>query len=125
MGVKVNDADGSVLAVDGAEKGECNGVVTSKRNQTRKCLALLRWARLVGVCVGRAAQEEVVALLDLLECVGVVIPNPNNQLSFPMLYIRLRLRCNRNVTAVNNLGPGVERVRLEWDVVAATKSNPA
>jgi hypothetical protein len=41
MGVKVDHADGTVLAVDGAEEGEGNGVVTSESNQTRKCLALL------------------------------------------------------------------------------------
>jgi hypothetical protein len=79
MGVKVDDADGSVLAVYGTEERKCDGMVTSERNQTRKCLALLRWTRLIGVCVGGAAQEEVVALLDLLECVGVVIPDLGNQ----------------------------------------------
>lgn len=34
---------------------------------------MLRGAGLVGVGVGCAAQEEVVALLDLLEGIGVVV----------------------------------------------------
>ena len=76
MGVEVDDADGSVFTVYGAEEREGNGVVTPEGNQTRKCLALLRWAGLVTMCEWSAAQEEVVALLDLLERVVVVIPNP-------------------------------------------------
>jgi hypothetical protein len=34
------------------------------------------------------------------------------------------LRGNRDVAAVDDLRPGVERVRFERDVVSATKSNP-
>jgi hypothetical protein len=74
MGVEVDDRDGTVFAVDGAEEGECDGMVTSQSDQTRQCLAHLRRARLVGMCVWSAAQEQVVALLDLLERIGVVVP---------------------------------------------------
>jgi hypothetical protein len=67
-----------------------------------------------------------VALLDLLERIGVVVPV---NISVPNLKISeivpVYLRGNGNVTAVNNLSPGVERIRGEWHVVAATKSNPA
>jgi hypothetical protein len=87
MGVKVDDGDGSVLAVYGAEKRERDGMVTSERNQTRKCLALLRWTGLVGVCVWCAAQEEVVALLDLLQRIGVVIPDEQSALISKTVYL--------------------------------------
>jgi hypothetical protein len=35
------------------------------------------------------------------------------------------LRSDRDVTAVNNLGPGIEWVRRKRDIVSATKSDSA
>jgi len=41
MAVKVDDGDGAVFSVDGTEKGECDGVVSSESDQTRERLACL------------------------------------------------------------------------------------
>jgi hypothetical protein len=57
MGVEMDDRDRTVFAVDGAEEGECDGMVTSEGDQAGKCLALLRGTGLVGMCVWSAAQE--------------------------------------------------------------------
>jgi len=110
MAVKVDDGDGAVFAVDGAEEGESDGVVTSKGDHTRECFAMLRRTGLVGVGVGSAAQEEVVALLDLLERVRIVVPEHHHLISTFMSKFqnhrnRNNLRGNRNVTAVNDLCP--------------------
>jgi hypothetical protein len=42
---------------------------------------------------------------------------------FAKTYCIENLRRNWDVATVNDLSPGVERVRLEWDVVSATKSD--
>lgn len=84
MAVKVDDSNGSVFAVDGAEEGKGDSVVTSESDHTGECLAVLGRTRLVGVGVGSAAQEQVVALLNLLEGIGIVIPkSPINQYACP------------------------------------------
>jgi len=41
MAVKVDDSDGAVFSVDGTEKGEGDGVVSSESDQTRERLACL------------------------------------------------------------------------------------
>ena len=40
MAVKVNDGDGTVLAVHRAEKRKCDSMVTSERDHARKGLAM-------------------------------------------------------------------------------------
>ena len=73
VAVEVNDTDRTVVAIDGAEKRKCDCVVTSESDKTRQCLTLLGRAGLIGVGVWCAAQEEVVALLDLLERKCIVV----------------------------------------------------
>lgn len=73
VAVKVDDGYGTVFAVDGAQQGESDGVVTSQGDHTGKCFAVLRGTGLVGVGVGCPAQKEVVALLDLLKGIGIVV----------------------------------------------------
>jgi len=41
MAVKVDDGDGTVFTVDGTEERECDGMVASEGDQTRKCGTLL------------------------------------------------------------------------------------
>jgi hypothetical protein len=107
MAVEVNDAHRTVVTVDGAEEGKGDGVVTSKSDQTRQCLALLRRTRLVGMGVRCAAQKEVVAFFDLLERIRVVI------------------RSDWDVSTINDLSPRIERVRLQWDIVSAIEIEAA
>jgi len=54
MGVKVNHSDRAVLAVHGTKKRKGDCVVTTKGNDTRKSLTLLRRAYSLGVGVRRA-----------------------------------------------------------------------
>jgi hypothetical protein len=74
MAVEVDDTDWAVLAetlisismvismglaalpVDRAQQRKCNRVVTSKRDQAGKRLALLRWSRLISIGVWSSAQ---------------------------------------------------------------------
>ena len=63
----------------------------------------------------------MVALLDLLEGVGIVVSSP---LAFHILSATLTGACLRghgDVAAVEDLRPAVEGVGLERDVVAATE----
>lgn len=94
MGVEVDHANGAVGAVDGAQQGQGDGVVAAEGDDTRQGLAVLGRAGLVGVGLGLAAQDGVVAFLDLVEGVGVVV------------------RGDGDVAAVEDSGPRVEGVGL-------------
>jgi len=74
MAIKVNDRDGPVSAVDGPQQGKGDGVVAAQGDDARERLALQRGALLVGVRLGRAGEDAVVAFLDLVEGKGVVVP---------------------------------------------------
>ena len=73
MAVKVDDSYGAILAVYRAKKRKRNGVVASERDHAGKCFAVFRWTRLVSMRVGSPAQQEVVALLDLLKSICIII----------------------------------------------------
>ena len=73
VGVEVDDADGAVGFVDGAQEREGDGVVAAEGDDAGEGLALFGDAFLVGVGVGGAHEEGVVAVLDLLDRVGVVV----------------------------------------------------
>lgn len=105
MGVEVNDGDRAVFLVHRAEERKSDGVVTTKGDDARKCLALLGGTKSLGVGVGSAGKDGVVAFLNLLEGVGVVVGRDGD------------------VTAIDDPGPGVERVGLQWDVVSAAEAH--
>ena len=87
---------------------------------------MFRGPGLVGVGVGGAGKEQVVTLFDLLEGVGVVVSDIHTSVFHVQETAAVyneNLRGNGNVTAVDYFGPGIEWVRFEWDVVAATKSH--
>ena len=69
----MNDADGAIGFIYGAEQRECDCMVTAQSDDTGKGFAFSGRAEFV--CVGlRAAHEELVmAVFDLLDGVGVVI----------------------------------------------------
>lgn len=105
MAVKVDNTDGTVVAVDGTEKRESNGVVTSESDQARQCGSLLGWAGLVGMSVWCAAKEKVVAFLNLLERKRVVVPRIWSVLSFLIAVTSQCLRSDWDVSAINDLCP--------------------
>lgn len=124
VAVKVDDGDGPVGALDGPQQGQGDGVVAAEGDDAGERLALDGGAALVGVGRGRAREDAVVAILDLLERPGVVVPwgllvgeAGNGGLNWT------GLRGHRDVTAVEHGGPAVEGVRLERDVVATTDSS--
>lgn len=41
VGVKVDDADGSIGSVDGSEKWQSDGMIATKRYDSRQCFALM------------------------------------------------------------------------------------
>lgn len=93
MGVKVDDRDGSVCFVHGAQKRQRDSVVSTEGNDARKCLAVFAGASHVCVCGGLAHEDAVVALFDLLESPLVVVT------------------CHGDITTVDDSGPAIERVR--------------
>lgn len=125
MAVKVNDTDGSVVAVDGAQQRKSDSVVTTKSDQARQSSSLLGWARLVSMGVGRTTQEKVVALLNLLERKSVVVTVVLSVFLSFIAEIDLYSRGDWNISTVNDLCPRVEWVCFQWNIVSATKSNPA
>jgi hypothetical protein len=74
MAVEVNHGYGPVGAVNGLQQGEGDGVVAAERDDSGQGLAVLGGTLLV--CVGRRRSREdaEVALLDLVESPGVVVP---------------------------------------------------
>ena len=73
VGVEVDDADGSVGFGDGAEEGQCDGVISAEGYDAGEGLFVLGGADLVRIR-GRCAHEEaVVPFFDLLDCVGIVV----------------------------------------------------
>ncbi len=74
MAVKVNDSDGAVGTVDGSQQGKSDGVVATQGDDARQGLALDGRAPLVGVRRGGAREDAEMALLDLLQSPGVVVP---------------------------------------------------
>lgn len=125
MAVEVDDTDWPVIAVDGTEQRESDGVVTSKSDQARQCSSLLGRSRFLSMGVRCAAQQEVMAFLNLLERKGVIVSVVTSVLFFVATVHPQHSRSNWNISTVDDLGPRVERVCLQWDVVSATKSNPA
>jgi len=121
MAVKVDDGDRTVGLVHAAEQGQRDGVVSAKGNDTGQGLALGRRSDLLRVGGRLTHENAVVALFDLLDGIGVVVPGracqlPDSCFCKPMLS---NSRCHRDVTAVKNRSPAVERVGLERNVVAA------
>ena len=73
VGVEVDDCDWAVGFVHAAEERKGDGVVTTKGDDTRKGLALGRWAWVEGVGRWLAHEDAVVAFFDLLDGKGVVV----------------------------------------------------
>ena len=99
----MDDGYGPVGTVDGPQQREGYRVVSAEGDDAGQRLATL-CGTLLGRGRGRGPREDaVVAVLDLLQRVGIVV------------------RGDRNVAAVQNGRPAVERVRVERYVVAATE----
>lgn len=105
VGVEVDDADGAVGAVHASQEREGDGVVASEGDDSRECLSILARPFLFRVRSRRAAQDGIVAFLNLFEGVGVVVGGDGD------------------VAAVDHRGPAVEGVRLERDVVPAAETD--
>lgn len=124
MAIEVDDSDWSVSLVDTAQQRQCNSVVTSKRNYTWEGLACTRWAHTVGIGIGLAHQQAVMALLNLLDGPGIVVsvtcqfPQSPTTLSTH----RFNLRSNWDITTVQNLQLIAERVCLQRHIVTTAES---
>lgn len=103
MTIKMNHCHRSVCLVDAPQQGESNGVVTAHGNDARQRLTSTREPQLVSVCEWLAHENAVVSLLDLLNSPGVIV------------------RRHGDIATVHDTELASERVRLERDVVAATR----
>lgn len=65
------------------------------------------------------------AFFDLLKGVGIVISKNISNTFFSTLGPEDFLRGNRDISTIDDLCPGVERVRLERDIVSTTKTQLA
>ena len=73
MRVKVDDGDGTISTVDGAEEGESDGVVTSEGDDSWEGFAVLGWSFLLRVGGRFAGEDCVVAFFDLVKGPGVIV----------------------------------------------------
>jgi hypothetical protein len=123
MTVEVDDSDWAVCLVDTAQQRQRNGMVTSKGNDTWKCLASPRDTGIAGAGIGLAHQQAVMALLDLLDSPGIVESVKrqfrNNQQPYLPQGI---LRSNWDITTIQNSQLIAERVRLQRHIVTTTES---
>ena len=71
--VEVDDANGTIGFVDGAQERERDGVVAAEGYDAGQGLFVFGGANLFCICGGCAHEEAVVAFFDLLDCVGVVV----------------------------------------------------
>uniref|UniRef100_A0A1Y1M106 Uncharacterized protein n=1 Tax=Photinus pyralis TaxID=7054 RepID=A0A1Y1M106_PHOPY len=101
MTIEVNHRDGPIGAVDGPQKRQGDGMVSAKGDDTGQSPPLDCRASFISVCGGGSGQDLKMSFLNLLESPCVVV------------------RCDWNITAVEDSGPAVERICFEWDVVAA------
>lgn len=141
MRIEVDDGDGAVGAVDGAEEGERDGVVAAEGDDAGEGLAVLCWAFLVGIG-GRGSREDgVVAFFDLGEGPGVVVSvrykSPVSQFllhrskqartlfnaDFGMSGTKkVDLRSHRDISTIQHCRPAVERVRSQWHVISTAEA---
>lgn len=73
MTVEMNDRHWPIGPVNTPQQRQCDGMVTTKGNNTGKGLASARKAQFIRVGVRLAHQDTVVSLLNLLDCPGIVI----------------------------------------------------
>ena len=128
VGVEVDDADGAVGFVDGAQEGERDGVVAAQGYDAGEGLPVLSGTDLLCVRGGRAHEEAVVAIFDLLDCVGVVVAGEGGYVRAGSIVVRSfggsrDVRCNRYISTIDHRCPTVERVGVEGHVVAAAESH--
>lgn len=102
MAVKVDDRHRPVSTVDGSKQWQGDGVVSAERDDARQGPSVLRGPLLVRRGCRGPRENAVVAILDLLKSIGVVV------------------RGNGNISTVNDRGPAVERVCVEWHVITTT-----
>ena len=105
VAVEVDDRDGTVGGRHASQQGKGDGVVAAQGDDSRQRFAFFRGTGEVSAGGRRSGEELIVAQFDLFESVGVVVG------------------CHGYVAAVEYGGPGVERVGIEGDVVAAAEAN--
>ncbi len=71
--VEMNNTNWAVRFVDGAEEGQRDGVVAAEGDDAWECFLSEGGAGEGGGGHGCSHQEGIVAIFDLLDCVGVVV----------------------------------------------------
>ena len=74
MAVKVDDSNRSIGSGYTSEKWESDSVVTTQCDNSGQCLTLFGWTLLTCIGCRYTFQDAVVALFNLLNGVGVVVP---------------------------------------------------
>jgi hypothetical protein len=73
VAIKVDHGHWPVGTIDRAKQRECDGVITSKSNDTWQCLPLQSRTLLVSVGGRRSAKKVIVSVFDLLEGIRVIV----------------------------------------------------
>lgn len=127
MTVEMNHADGTVFTVYAPQKRQSDGVITTQSDHAGKSLASLRIAFRLGIRMRRTRQDRIVALFHLLDGIRIVVPAARDRCISEQRRWLCRKdnpsRSHGDIPTVNDLGPVVEGVRIEGDVVAAAETN--
>ena len=107
VGVEMDYGNGTVRVGDAAEQRQGDGVVAPKRDNSREGLAGLGVPAYVGIRLGLARKEGIVACFDLFEGVCIVVGG------------------HGDVSAIEHGGPAIEGIRVKGYIVAATDPQSA
>lgn len=106
VAVKMDDRNGTVRLVYAAEQGQCDGMVSSQRDNSRQYLPVDGHSGLFCVGVGFPHKKRVMALLNLTNGPGVVVA------------------CDGDVATVEDSQITGEGIALQGHIVPPTKTNP-
>lgn len=73
MTVEMNNRHRPISLINTPQQGQCDGMVTTKGNDTGKGLSSTRNTRFIRVSVRLAHQDTIVSFFDLFNCPGVVV----------------------------------------------------
>lgn len=74
MAVEMDNRHRTISTVDRSQERESDGVITAEGDHSGEGLSEQRRALLLGIRLGCSREDAIMALFDLVESIGVVVP---------------------------------------------------
>lgn len=129
MAIEMNDGNRPIASIDASQQRQGNGMITPKRDDSRKGLAVLGRTCFIRCRCRLTSQDGVVSLFDLTKGVFIIIPSLCIQSPQHARFLILDRpwcidsRRHRDISTVQNFGPAIERVRVQRNIVAAAETH--